>query len=247
MTNNGQLVEIFSSIQGEGLYAGTRMTFVRFGRCSLNCKWCDTPQGKCAQESFKVETKPGSGKFNQFKNPASITSLNEHLLSFEDKFLSLTGGEPLEQVDFLLEWLPTIDARRHIMLETNGILFQSLKFIIPHLNTISMDIKLPSSSGCKKYWDEHAQFLNTAYTSGKELYVKLVVTESTSNADLERAILIVNKTNKFIPVFIQPASQTLLFHDTISEERLNSIERLCSAYLPNVKTLPQMHKIWDVL
>ena len=36
------LSEIFSSIQGEGPYAGERHLFVRFSECHRDCIFCDT-------------------------------------------------------------------------------------------------------------------------------------------------------------------------------------------------------------
>ena len=37
------LVEIFSSVQGEGPHVGASTLFVRFGECDLRCRWCDSP------------------------------------------------------------------------------------------------------------------------------------------------------------------------------------------------------------
>ena len=37
-----KIKEIFTSIQGEGTYVGEKQTFVRFCKCNLACKYCDT-------------------------------------------------------------------------------------------------------------------------------------------------------------------------------------------------------------
>ena len=40
------IVEIFESLQGEGLNTGMPSIFVRFGKCNLACPWCDTHYNK---------------------------------------------------------------------------------------------------------------------------------------------------------------------------------------------------------
>ena len=38
------LIEVFSSYQGEGLFLGAKQIFIRFADCNLNCTFCDTPK-----------------------------------------------------------------------------------------------------------------------------------------------------------------------------------------------------------
>lgn len=247
MTHSAEIVEIFSSPQGEGPYAGQMMTFVRFGRCNLRCNYCDTPRGLCHQEVCSVEHPPSSGIFTEIPNPVSVTRLCEEIGAFGENTISVTGGEPLEQSNFLAEWLPAVSPLRHILLETNGVLHSELEKVLPYIHIVSMDFKLPSSSGQKPLWNEHTTFLRMALAAGKDVYVKIVVTAKTTDLDIQRVIVILTHEKKYVPLIIQPASSTLTFRETISEERLRSFERLLQAYLPHVSTIPQMHKQWGVM
>ncbi|EQD48814.1 Radical activating enzyme, partial [mine drainage metagenome] len=38
-----RIIEVFHSIQGEGLRTGLPTSFIRTARCNLRCAWCDTP------------------------------------------------------------------------------------------------------------------------------------------------------------------------------------------------------------
>lgn len=113
--------EIFESIQGEGLLIGKPMNFIRFSRCNLSCRWCDTrfEEGK----NLKVEE--------------IISRLNK-----KRTWVSLTGGEPmLENLMPLIEILHKEGYR--IMLETNSTIYD--KKILDNVDHISADIKPPSS------------------------------------------------------------------------------------------------------
>jgi organic radical activating enzyme len=247
MTHTAKIAEIFESIQGEGLYTGERMTFLRLAGCDLACSYCDTPLGSCERDTCRVETVPSSGEFFQEKNPVSAARLTDLMANFPCNTLSVTGGEPLLQSDFLALWLPTFSHSKRVLLETNGVYHESMAKLAGLVHIVSMDIKLPSSAGTRPVWDEHRAFLAAAIAGGSEVYAKLVVTAKTSDRDIEKAIAVLTSANRYVPTFIQPASPTLKFSDIIEKEHLDSVVRLCGAYLKDVRVAPQMHKQWGIL
>src|SRR3990172_6125490 len=100
MSEGVNLIEIFSSVQGEGLYLGQATLFVRFGGCDLRCVWCDTPHSWNVSEKCQVEVVPGSGQSETHINPiacAEVLRLCECIGLKKLRFVSLTGGEPLGQ------------------------------------------------------------------------------------------------------------------------------------------------------
>lgn len=99
--------EIFYSLQGEGVRAGTPNLFLRFGRCNL----------ACAQEThgFDCDTEFESGRWLGLDE--IVAEL--HDLSADCKWIVLTGGEPALQVDAeLIDRLHAAGYR--LAVETNG-------------------------------------------------------------------------------------------------------------------------------
>ncbi len=97
---DANVVEVFSSIQGEGPWLGMRTLFVRFGECDLRCGWCDSPKTWIPAVEAKIETVAGRGEFAAEKNPLSVdrlTSACEALDLSRHRFVAFTGGEPLLQ------------------------------------------------------------------------------------------------------------------------------------------------------
>lgn len=222
------LVEIFSSFQGEGPYIGVKQIFIRFAGCNLNCSFCDTPNDVA------------------FKN-VTISQVMEKVKDLEEACgvhhsVSLTGGEPLLQVDFLAHLLPILKEQNFkTYLETNGTLIEALKRIIKYIDIIAMDIKLPSSSGMPPLWQNHTDFLNIA--KEKDVFVKVVVTEDTLENDILEARNIVERFDEDIIFVIQPASVDNKGSFKVSEEKLLDYFGLSRKRLRDVRIIPQLHKI----
>jgi organic radical activating enzyme len=241
MSSSGAYInEVFSSLQGEGLYVGEEMTFVRFAGCRLGCRWCDTDLER--GRDCRVYLPEGKG-YRRVKNPLSPKALTRILSRFADETVAITGGEPLENVSFLREFLPLLVGRQRILLETNGIYPKALGEVIDYVDIISMDIKLPSSTGKKGFWDEHREFLEMAYAFGKDVYVKVVVTDDVEAADFERGVRLVRSVCRDIPLFIQPVSSIPSFDLGVSETRIRELKRIASPLLPYVFVIPQIHKL----
>jgi 7-carboxy-7-deazaguanine synthase len=98
-------VEIFSSIQGEGLRQGEPTIFVRLSGCNLKCSFCDTKKAWRRGTERTVD-----------EILAEVRRLQEALPT---PWVSITGGEPLVQDIGLLVARLRGDGFR-IQLETNG-------------------------------------------------------------------------------------------------------------------------------
>ncbi len=114
--------ELFYTLQGEGAQAGRAAVFLRFAGCNLwsgleadrasaVCRFCDT--------DFVGVDGPGGGKFASAEALAESASALWPTSDTGPKFIVLTGGEPMLQIDAAL-----IDALHgqgfEIAVETNG-------------------------------------------------------------------------------------------------------------------------------
>jgi len=243
-----QLSEVFSSIQGEGLYVGERQLFVRFAGCNLTCQYCDSPASLVVTPEYKVELTPGTHKFEPRPNPVSseqLLALVEGLTQPGDVHhsISLTGGEPLLQVDFLKSFLPELKKQNKlpIYLETNGALPDHLNEIIDLVDIIAMDMKLPSATGLSPYWQEHKKFLEVAYL--KEVFIKVVVTKETKIMELDEAAKIVAAVDDKVPLVIQPVTPHGPVKHRSEAGQLLAFQATAKRHLKNVRVIPQVHKL----
>jgi len=246
-----QICEIFNSIQGEGLYVGCRQTFIRFAGCNLTCQYCDTPQALAASGEFKVEITPGAKNFKQFNNPVAIPQLIDFVSVFEKQkgvnhSISLTGGEPLLQVDFLKEFIPELKKQVSlpIYLETNGVLPDHLSELIEHIDIVAFDLKLPSASGLSSYGKEHKQALETAYL--QEVFVKIVFTRESKISEIDEAVSLVASVSSDIALVLQPVTPFGPIKHRPNPDQILAFQAVAKRKLKNVRVIPQVHKVFGL-
>jgi organic radical activating enzyme len=231
--------EIFSSIQGEGPYVGVRQIFLRLPGCNLACPYCDTPVDNSPRLS--MEAVPGSRSFQYFQNPLDLKKLLHLLMRFNiAKYhsLSVTGGEPLLWNRELAEFIPLVKEQGlKIYLETNGTLPERLDSLLPWLDFISMDIKLPF--GGRVFWNEHYQFLNKSYKV-KEVFIKIVVHTASRFCDLRTARELIADVDPDIPTILQPVTAVRGLVPPIPSQMLEWQDYFLES-LNNVRIIPQTH------
>ncbi len=229
------IAEVFSSIQGEGLYVGEYQVFVRFAGCNLKCRYCDTRNLTSKDISKKELIK-------------KIISLNA---GGRCHSISITGGEPLVDTGNLKILLDALrELKYKVYLETNGSLPLNLKRVIKYIDYLSMDIKLPSAAGLKKpLWDSHYSFLkiaNEKLGKNKRLFVKMVITNDLKIAEFKKAITIIKKVNRKIPLIIQPVTPVNKIKRRVKGEDVVKLLKTAKLSLEHVLVIPQIHKILGV-
>lgn len=247
---SGNIPEIFSGIQGEGLYVGARQIFVRLSGCNLNCSFCDTPHARKVVESCRIEQTAGQRDFITTDNPLCVYKVVDSIRRLETypgmhHSIAITGGEPLFQPEFTIELARELKNEGFkIFIETNGSLPDVLPGVIPYADIISMDIKLSESTNDQGLMKRHEQFLTQSKSA--DVYVKIVVTSSTQEPKLLGAAKLIKSIDAEIPLILQPVTPVQSIHPP-SPEQMLEWQAQCSRYLRDVRVIPQCHKIMGQL
>lgn len=241
------IIEIFSSVQGEGRYVGCRQLFVRFEGCNLHCGYCDTENEVGAHLMCNVEIAPGARRFREIINPLDANEaaayINQFLLELPHQAVSLTGGEPLLQTRFLQELLPMVQGK--IMLETNGTLPERLAEVLPLVDIISMDIKLPQNTGVDM-WSKHKEFLQLAVDNHKDVYAKLVLPGDLVEEDFQKAVEVISSVDDNTLLILQPVTP-MNGVPPIEPGRVLELQQMALERLKDVRVIPQTHRMMDQL
>jgi len=124
-----RIAEIYASLQGEGMLAGTPSAFVRTSGCNLRCTWCDTPFTSWEPEG---EDRP-------------VAEIVAAVRTTGMRHAVVTGGEPL----LFRETVELCAALRtegiHVTVETAGTVLPP-GWSAPLADLVSISPKLASSA-----------------------------------------------------------------------------------------------------
>jgi len=224
----GHLLEVFSSWQGEGPYAGLKQVFVRLSGCHLRCVYCDTPESweRASAWTIRGETR---------KNPVTVAETLEAVRSFgPHPSVSLTGGEPVIQAEFVREVALGVRAMgMKTYLDTSGTLADRLAVCADAIDIFAFDIKLPSCPGVRADEDDVRRCLELA--RGREAFVKIVVMQDSREDEVARAARLVPPEMALILQLATPVNPSTVPPDGAAIARLR---RACGR---DVSVMPQLH------
>lgn len=237
--------EIFSSFQGEGILVGVPQVFLRLAGCNLRCTFCDTPDAR-EKTSTCLFLNP-EGDEERISNPVELDEVEGMISSLWAPVLhsvSITGGEPLLQAEGLSSLLPRLKEKgMSIYLETNGTLHDGLGYLLPWLDWIAMDVKLPSTQGGEDLIEEHRLFLRGAMSC--RVFLKMVIDEHSGEGELDRACRLLSVEAADIPLVLQPATP-MRGEGSISQKQAAKLYSLAAGHFREVRVIPQMHRFWGV-
>lgn len=139
--------EIFATVQGEGLYAGTPSIFIRLAGCNLACFFCDTDFESAFEDKENFVTVNGAA--------TAVSHLSVEHPGCNN--IVFTGGEPFRQ-NFIPLAARLIDLGYTIEIETAGTIWiDDFDLIAPHCHvtvspkTMRINPHIERVAGAYKY------------------------------------------------------------------------------------------------
>lgn len=229
-----KVVEIFRSIDGEGIRAGLPATFIRLYGCNLGCLYCDTRYG-CEGDNY---------------SEMSIEQIMEQVRSLKVPSVTVTGGEPMihKGIKKLLSAL--VEEGYDVNVETNGTMFP-FRYIIEATDGMIFDVRRGEMIP-----DKRKLYGNLFYTmdwkcasSGMEDHMRIDLVDELEENDVLKFVVGCRKDmDGALEVIEQMKSNPHIYFSPIFGriEPKEIVDYLIEKQLWNCKVQIQMHKvIWE--
>ncbi len=156
-------IETFGLVDGPGI-----RTVVFFNGCKLRCQYCHNPE-----------------MWGKKEDNYNSDELVEKILRNKSYFrhnggVTFSGGEPLLQVDFLIEVCRKLKAKGiHIALDTAGCGIGKYDELLSFVDLILFDVKHPDKDEYYRLtgqsMDESLKFIDAMNRSGKKVWIRQVI------------------------------------------------------------------------
>lgn len=230
-----RISEIFTSIEGEGIFVGKKTLFIRLSGCHLKCRWCDT----------KYALPLDSGIDYQIDEIKDL--IIKELQPFTYK-VNFTGGEPLLQTEAVIELADFMKKQTNLKTYMESSCFDSELFskVLPYIDICKIEFKTDDS---KVVEDEEydnlllneIKCLELALESNKATYIKIVVTNSTNLESFKNLVYSISKKIKpsdILGFIIQPSFGI----DPPTVNKLLDTYDIVQSMFSEVRIIPQLHK-----
>ncbi len=157
-------IETFGLVDGPGI-----RTVIFLNGCTLRCKYCHNP------ETWKM------GK-NNYDTDELVKKIlrNKPYFKRNNGGVTFSGGEPLIQIDFLLDICKKLKEEDiHITLDTAGVGVGKYKEILELIDLVILDIKHVTKEGYRELVErdieESEKFIEELNKSGKPVWIRQVI------------------------------------------------------------------------
>ena len=164
MKSSVNSIETFGLVDGPGI-----RTVIFLNGCKLRCLYCHNP------ETWKM----GELNYTTDELVAKIIR-NKPYFKRNNGGVTFSGGEPLLQIDFLIDICKKLKAENiHIALDIAGVGIGKYEEILSLIDLVILDIKHPNKEGYKKLTgttiDESEKFIECLNKSNKPVWIRQVI------------------------------------------------------------------------
>lgn len=235
---------------------GIRQT-IFFKGCALGCWWCHNPESR-SQEPFTYNKKEKiDGRVvkvtetvgKKYSVDELLKVIEKDMVFFEESGggVTISGGEPLQQYDFLLKLLKECKKRDiHTCLDTTGLAQQDkMAEIAQYTDHFLYDIKHIDNEQHRKYTGVHNEAIlaNLSYIDsiGKDIWIRYVLVPGINDdeGDLLKMLAFLKELKHVKKINILPYHKIggQKYHRFGLEYKMNGIEEPTSEQIEKVSRL----------
>lgn len=231
-----RLFEIFTSVEGEGIFYGTKTLFVRLAGCPFTCFYCDTVDA----------LPPDSGDEYDVQSACKLIGDKLKRNTFKVNF---TGGDPLLQYQAVAELAKYIQTK-NVPTYLESSCFDSAKFdhVLPFIDLVKIEFKTKDSKFVDdKHYDNlianAIRCLESAIQAKRKTYIKIVVSGDTRPHDFAKLVdqifgMPPDTISQLAGFIIQP---TYGIKEPTLDQLMQLYDTVYSKY-SDVRIIPQLHK-----